>query len=190
MANLETCLICIDMQNDFCLPTSPLCVAGAMGCLPKVKQAIDVARAKQMHVVWVIREHDPSGVDVEFTRAHLFKDGAGSTVPGTKGAELVEGLEVRAGELVIVKKRFSAFLHTHLDLVLRRLKVQRVVLCGVQTPNCIRATAVDSLGHDYETLVLSDATASKSEAVQDANLEDMRCMGIATPTVAAWAAAL
>ncbi|GIL52602.1 hypothetical protein Vafri_8424 [Volvox africanus] len=108
----------------------------------------------------------------------------------TLGAELVEGLEVRKGELVLVKKRFSAFLHTHLDLVLRRLRVRRVVLCGVQTPNCIRATAVDSLGHDYETLVLSDATGSKSEAVQGANLEDMRCMGIATPTVAEWAAGM
>lgn len=64
--------------------------------------------------------------------------------------------------------------------------VRRVVLCGVQTPNCVRATAVDALGHDYETLVLSDATASKSETVQEANLEDMRCMGIATPTVQAW----
>ncbi|KXZ55555.1 hypothetical protein GPECTOR_2g1104 [Gonium pectorale] len=144
-----------------------------------------------MPIIWVIREHDASGVDVEYTRAHLFKDGgAGSTVPGTKGAELVEGLEVRQGELVIVKKRFSAFLHTHLDLVLRRLRIRRVALCGVQTPNCVRATAVDALGHDYETVVLSDATASKSEAVQEANLEDMRCMGIATPTVAAWAGAL
>ncbi|GIL52601.1 hypothetical protein Vafri_8424 [Volvox africanus] len=190
MASLETCLICIDMQNDFCLSTSPLCVAGAMGCLPKVKEAIDVARARHLHVIWVIREHEPSGVDVEYTREHLFKDGLGSTVPGTKGAELVEGLEVRKGELVLVKKRFSAFLHTHLDLVLRRLRVRRVVLCGVQTPNCIRATAVDSLGHDYETLVLSDATGSKSEAVQGANLEDMRCMGIATPTVAEWAAGM
>ncbi len=60
----------------------------------------------------------------------------------------------------------------------------------MQTPNCVRATAVDALGHDYETVVLSDATASKSEAVQEANLEDMRCMGINTLTVAAWTASL
>ena len=44
--------------------------------------------------------------------------------------------------------------------------MKRVVLCGVQTPNCIRATAVDALGLDYGVQVLSDATASKSEAVQ------------------------
>ncbi|KAG2491873.1 hypothetical protein HYH03_009826 [Edaphochlamys debaryana] len=187
----DTALIVIDMQNDFLLPTSPLCVAGGMACLPKVKEALDAARSKGLHVIHVIREHDPSGVDIEYTRAHLFRDGgAGSTVPGSKGAELVEGLEVQAGELTLIKKRFSAFLHTHLDLVLRRLGVKRVVIAGVQTPNCIRATAVDAMGHDYEVLVLSDATASKSDAVQEYNLEDMRCMGIKTLSTAAWAGAL
>ncbi len=45
------------------------------------------------------------------------------------------------------------------------------MLCGVQTPNCIRGTAVDAIGLDYEVAVLSDATASKSEAVQENNLE-------------------
>ncbi|PNH12863.1 Peroxyureidoacrylate/ureidoacrylate amidohydrolase RutB, partial [Tetrabaena socialis] len=114
-----TCLIVVDMQNDFCLPTSPLCVAGAMGCLAACKLAVEAARAKHLPVIWVIREHHTSGVDVEYTRAHLFKDGAGSTVPGSEGADLVAGLEVGPGELVVVKKRFSGFLHTHLDLVLR-----------------------------------------------------------------------
>ncbi len=41
-----------------------------------------------------------------------------------------------------------------------------MALCGVQTPNCVRATAVDALGHDYRVVVLADATASKSDAVQ------------------------
>jgi nicotinamidase-related amidase len=62
------------------------------------------------------------------------------------------------------------------------MKVDSVVLCGVQTPNCIRATAVDALGLDYGVVVLGDATASKSDAVQENNLEgwhvtcDSRCM--------------
>ncbi len=56
-----TCLLCIDMQNDFCLPEYPLCVAGALGCLPKVKEAVELARDKQFPVIWVIREHHASG---------------------------------------------------------------------------------------------------------------------------------
>eukprot|EP00955_Chlamydomonas_euryale_P051092 354762-Chlamydomonas_euryale.AAC.14 len=56
-------------------------------------------------------------------------------------------------------------------VVCRRLGVEHVALCGVQTPNCIRATAVDALGLDYKVVVLSDATASKNEQVQENNLE-------------------
>lgn len=68
--------------------------------------------------------------------------------------------------------------------------MDRVVICGVQTPNCIRGTAWDALALDYRTTVLADATASASEAVQEANLHDMRCASVDTPTVADWAAEL
>lgn len=73
----------------------------------------------------------------------------------------------------------------------RRMGVQHVVIAGVQTPNCIRGTAWDALALDYPRVtVLADATASRSEAVQAANLEDMRCASVHTPTVAEWAAQL
>lgn len=59
-------LICIDMQNDFCLEDAPLRVDMAMGCLPQCQQAIAHARACGMLVVWVIREHHPSGARIVF----------------------------------------------------------------------------------------------------------------------------
>jgi len=180
-------LICIDMQNDFLLPESPLCVKCGMACLPKVQEAVAKARANSVPIFWVIREHEPTGTDIEYTRRHLLEGtGAGATLPGSEGAKLVAGLEVQPGEHVLIKKRFSAFFHTHLDLMLRRLGVEHVALCGVQTPNCIRATAVDALGLDYKVVVLSDATASKNEQVQENNLEDMKCMGLHICKTDAW----
>jgi len=186
---MKEALLVIDMQNDFCLPDAILCVKGAMTCLPRVVAAVEEARQRACPIFWVVREHDPSGVDVERTRVHLFPPhGPGATVAGSPGAELVSPLKVEPGDIVISKKRFSSFFGTQLDMILRRLGTQRVVLCGVQTPNCIRGTATDALALDYEEiLVLSDATASKSEPVQAANLEDMKNMGIANCTVAAWA---
>ena len=70
-----------------------------------------------------------------------------------------------------------------LDLVLRRLGVKSVVLAGVQTPNCIRATAADATSLDYHCIVLSDATASASDEIQNANLYDMSMMGVSVMTV-------
>ena len=63
-----------------------------------------------------------------------------------------------------MKKRASAFFATHLDLILRRLAVKKVILGGVGLPNSVRATAVDALAFDYEVTVLSDGTASRDDA--------------------------
>ena len=55
-------LVCIDMQNDFCLPDATLCVKGAMACLPNVIRAVETARTHGLKIFWVIREHDARGV--------------------------------------------------------------------------------------------------------------------------------
>ena len=58
---------------------------------------------------------------MEHTRQHLYRGpGTGATVVGTTGARLVEGLGAEEGEPVVVKKRFSGFFQTHLDMLLRR----------------------------------------------------------------------
>ena len=90
-----------------------------------------------------------------------------------------------------MKRRMSAFMNTHLESLLRRLGIDHVVLAGVQTPNCIRATATDAVCLDIPRVtVLADATASDTAEVQGANLFDMRNLGVWTPSVAEWAATL
>jgi nicotinamidase-related amidase len=182
-------LLVIDMQNDFCLPGAPLCVAGAMGCLPKVEEAVDHARRRDIPIIWVIREHHRTGCDAERFRRHLYTEGDGATVRGTEGARLVgPRLRIEEGDHVISKKRFSAFLFTHLENLLKHgLEVERVVLSGVQTPNCIRSTAFDAVALDFARVtVLRDATASASESVQNANIDDMANVGCEILTVDQW----
>jgi nicotinamidase-related amidase len=187
----KSALICIDMQNDFCLPTAPLCVQGAMECLPNVEKAIEFARSRQIPIIWVIREHHPTGCDVESFRRHLFLNGPGATVRGTDGAELVgEQLDIRPEDHVISKKRFSAFMYTHLENLLKHgLGIGHLILCGVQTPNCIRATAMDAVAMDFPRVtVLEDATASATRQVQDANIFDMKNIGVEIMLTRDWIA--
>jgi nicotinamidase-related amidase len=97
----------------------------------------------------------------------------------------------RGGEHVVSKKRFSAFWGTHLASLLRRLGAAHVVVAGVQTPNCVRATAFDAVAEDFaDVSVLADATASATPAVQEANLADLRAAGVHTPTLGQWRASL
>jgi len=178
---MRPALIVVDMQNDFCLPSSRLFVAGAAVAIDGVQRAVAGFRAAGAPVIWVIRQHRPGGEDVDRARQALFREQP--FLASSPGADLADGLAVAEGEVIVVKRRWSAFFATDLDLVLRRLGIDTVVVAGVQTPNCIRATAVDATSLDYETVVLSDATASADDTVQAANLSDMANMGIRIATV-------
>uniref|UniRef100_A0A0A9EEQ1 Isochorismatase-like domain-containing protein n=1 Tax=Arundo donax TaxID=35708 RepID=A0A0A9EEQ1_ARUDO len=163
MAAAATAMLVIDMQKDFVDPAmrSPMLVAGGEAIVPAVAEAVAVARERGIFVVWVVREHDPSGRDAELFRRHFYSGGKGPTVKGLKGAELADGLVIKQGEYKLVKTRFSAFFVTHLDSVLKSSGIKNLVVVGVQTPNCIRQTVFDAVALDYEKVtVIIDATAA------------------------------
>ncbi|XP_078176755.1 putative inactive nicotinamidase At3g16190 [Carex rostrata] len=188
----ETALLVIDMQNDFLLPEmgSPMLVAGAKAIVPSVAKAVSLARERGILVIWVVREHDPLGRDVELFRRHHYSNGKGPTMKGAKGAELVEGLKIREGEYKLVKTRFSAFFNTNLDALLKATRIKRLVIVGVQTPNCIRQTVFDAVALDYEHVtVIADATAAATPEIHSSNIRDMKNVGVATPTLQEWTCA-
>lgn len=176
---MSTALIIIDMQNDFVLPGAPLCVRGAQPTVPTIRELLDQARAKGWHVIHVVREHLRDGSDVEAGRASLFTEGPGICVPGTQGARIVDELSPLPNEIILRKRRFSAFFHTELDLILRRLGVGTLLIAGTQYPNCVRGTAVDAMSLDYRPIVVTDACSAQSEEVAASNIRDMKNMGIA-----------
>lgn len=135
----------------------------------------------------MVREHDPSGRDVELFRRHLYSGGKGPTAKGSKGAELADGLVIKEGDYKLVKTRFSAFFATHLDSVLKTLGIKNLVIVGVQTPNCIRQTAYDAVALDYEKVtVIIDATAAARPDIHLSNIRDMKNIGVEAPTLEEW----
>lgn len=186
----EMALLVIDMQNDFIFPGSPMHVAGGEAIVPNVIRAVSVARKRGFLVIWVVREHDPLGRDVELFRRHMYASGNGPTTKGTKGAELVDGLVPKEGEYKLVKTRFSAFFGTHLDSLLQSNGIKSLVVIGVQTPNCIRQTVFDAVALNYQSVtVILDATAAKTPEVHAANIFDMKNIGVTTLTLEAWCCA-
>ncbi|KAL5575184.1 hypothetical protein UlMin_016883, partial [Ulmus minor] len=137
-------------------------VNGGKAIVPNVIKAVQVARQRGILIIWVVREHDQLGRDVELFRRHLFAaDTVGPTVKGTEGAELVDGLVIEEGDYKLVKTRMSAFFATHLHSFLKGAGIDRLVITGVQTPNCIRQTVFDAVALDYQPVtVIVDATAA------------------------------
>lgn len=175
----ENAILVIDMVNDFVAEGAAMRVAGAAATVPAIAKFLEYGRARKWTIIYVNRSHHASGVDAEISRRDLFARGAPFCVPGTKGWETVEELKPQAGDLVVYKQRFSAFFATPLDLILRGLGVKRVFIAGTQYPNCVRASAVDSLCLDYETVVCVDCCSAATPEVAAANVYDLRNMGIA-----------
>ncbi len=174
----KTALLIIDMQKDFCLPGAPFEVFGAMKVAKKIQEALEACRKHDVPVIHVFRYYRADGSDVELTRYGAFVKAGTSLVRGTESAEILDELEPIDGEYLVVKQRWSAFFQTELDMLLRRLGVDQIVVTGVQTPNCIRGTVWDANSLDYEVIVLTDGTGAKTDAVHEANLLDMKNIGI------------
>ena len=179
----DVAILVIDMQQDFLSPASPLFVAGGPAMVPSLQRALKAARPANGSIIHAMRRHRVTGIDVDQSRRALFAETGGFLVAGTAGAEELPQLASAPGDFIVVKTRWSAFFATDLDALLRRLGTHRLILTGVQTPNCIRATANDALSLDYATTVLSDATASQTDEIQLSNLRDMAAMGVEIMTV-------
>jgi nicotinamidase-related amidase len=152
----------------------------AESIIPACVRAVNSARAKSIPVFFVKRVYRSNGSDVELARYRRWEDGGRPLGPSSTGeisAQAPEGLRPIRGDYTIIKPRFSAFFQTELDLILRRLQVKTVILCGTATPNCIRTTAYDALSLDYNVLLLQDCCSSITQEIQDANLADMARVG-------------
>lgn len=174
----RTALLIVDMQRDFVLPGGPCHVAGAQATVPALRRLLDHARAAGWLVTHVVRRHRPDGGDAEITRRHLFAGGRGVCVAGSEGAAIIPELTPLPGELVQPKTRCSAFFGTPLADILRRHDVGRAVVAGTQWPNCVRATAVDAMSHDFLTILAVDACSAQDAAIAQANRRDLEALGI------------
>lgn len=178
LTRAENAILVVDMQNAWVLPSSPFHVAGAYATLPAIAKFLDYGRAHDWAVIYIYRIHRPSGIDAELFRRHFFEEGQPICIAGTEAAAIPDAIKPKHGDISITKQRFSAFLQTDLDIVLRGLGTKNVYVTGTQYPNCIRATAVDSMCLDYITTVVTDCCSAATEEVANANIYDIRNMGI------------
>lgn len=186
---MKQALIVIDMQNGFLNPESPLCIRGARATVPACARVIAGCRRAGVPVIFVNRAYRADGSDVEHTRYQVWAEGGRPLTPGSTGPISVENppeFGRRPEDYEIIKPRYSAFFHTSLDLLLRRLGVDTVVLTGTTTPNCIRTTCYDAISLDYRVVVLEDCCSSNTEEIQRANMLDMANVGAAIRPSAAF----
>lgn len=174
----RTALILIDMQNDIAHPDGQAFIPDAGHKVRAMAAVLDAFRTAGAPVMHVVRSYRRDTWDVERFRVPYFQNGPGFTVEGTWGAQIVDRLTPEPGEPVVVKQRFSAFFQTELDMLLRRAGVTRVVVAGVNLPNCPRTTMYDAIGHDYDVVAVADGLATTSDETHRINLQDLAAVGV------------
>lgn len=164
-------VLSIDLMRAYFEPTSPMCLPSTQ-CLDAAAQVLRAARRHGVPVIHTVVRFGPDGVDggVFYRKIPALAALVGDSEMGRVMPQ-VAPLE---GEQVVVKQYASAFFGTSLASQLTARRVDTVVLVGVSTSGCIRASAVDAIQHGFVPLVVSDAVGDREPSVHDASLHDLQ----------------
>jgi nicotinamidase-related amidase len=166
-------LLVVDFVRAYLVPASPL-YAGVESARAAAEQLLGLGRRAGIPVFHSNVAYEPGGADggVFFRKLPVlacFERGRNPEL-----AAFAEGLEPRAGETVITKQYASAFFGTPLASMLKAQGVDTLLIAGVSTSGCVRATAVDACQHGFVPLVVRDAVGDRHPEPHEANLFDLQ----------------
>jgi len=95
-------------------------------------------------------------------------------IRGSEGTRPLSDLEVRPGDIILDKRRFSAFFKTDLDQTLRTMGVDTVLVGGINTHFCVLATAFDAVCNDFYTIILEDLSAAFKKEIHNNTIDAYR----------------
>lgn len=169
-------LLVVDMTYNFCgdRPEPVLesikrwrasCGAAAWEAIPRIAVLIAAARKTGVPVVYSLRDESPGGRGNDKNRRR------GEAPP--EGNRIVAELAPGPRDILIAKRKPSAFFGTDLLETLTRWRCDTLVIAGCTTSGCVRATAVDGFSHDFHIAVPADAVFDRAETSHAIGLFDM-----------------
>jgi maleamate amidohydrolase len=163
-------LLLVDFVQAYFEPGCDL-YAGVDAALASALRLREAAHAAGVHVILTRVTYHESGIDGGrfFEKATPLRN----FLPGSPTASWPDGLMPRPDELIIPKQYPSAFFGTSLASTLTAAGIDTVLLTGLSTSGCVRATCVDCMSHGFRTIVVRDACGDRHPAPHEANLFDM-----------------
>lgn len=164
----RTAVLVVDMLNDFCTEGGAMVLQGAEKLYGPQNAVISAARAQGAPVVHIVDRHRPNlPCDREFLKRQPH------CIEGQWGSEIVAELDHQPQDFVVIKRRYSGFFNTDLDLTLKDLQVDTLVVMGVVTNICVRSTVHDAFFHGYRVVVPHDCVAATGAREQESTLYDI-----------------
>ena len=168
--NHHTALLLIDVINDFEFPRGDELFKQALPIAPHIAELKRRARAAGIPAVYVNDNFGRWQSNFDQLVRHCLND-------GVRGRPFVEQLKPDSdSDYFVLKPKHSAFYQTPLDLLLKHLGAERLILTGVSTNSCVLFTAGDAYMRDLELIVPNDCAAACNPQEHNAAMEQIRCM--------------
>lgn len=164
----KTAVIVVDMINDFCKPGGAMVLPGYESLVTPQLKVIEAARELDVPVIWI---HDEHRRNMRHEREWAKRSPHG--LEGTWGAEIISDLGALDTDIHVIKRRYSAFFQTDLDLTLRDMKIEQLIVFGVVTNICVRSTVHDAFFIGYDAIVPEDCCAATGAREQESSLYDI-----------------
>lgn len=155
--------------------------------LTKVQAAVDAAHRRSVPVIYVVvgfRANFPE-VSKNNKSFSVIKEQANSGMVEPKPV-----IEPKEGDVVVTKRRVSAFTGSDLDVVLRGQQIQHLILCGIATSGVVLSTLREAADKDYQLTVLSDLCADFDDEVHKVLIEKVFPRQAEVVTSRQWVAGL
>jgi nicotinamidase-related amidase len=144
---MKPALLVIDAQKYYFAPYGKSILPDGEKAMNSIVQLVQAARDHDIPIMYIVHE--------------AIKPGATTNLPGTIDVELHDRLDVRQGDVKIVKHFPGSFTQTDLEARLRLASIDTVIICGYMTHQCCDTTTRQASERLFDILFASDATASR-----------------------------
>jgi len=173
------CLLVVDVQNDFVSPKGSAAqrgddVSAAQAMVPRLTRLIEEARRVGLTIVYIRTTHSEWTDTPSWIYRKSQEKTLGTCREGSWGAEFYDGISPLPDERVVIKHRYSAFINTDLNTVLKAKGIQSVLVTGVATNVCVETTTRDAYMFDYYVTMVEDCAAAYDPRLHEGTLENIR----------------
>ena len=164
----RTAVLVVDMLNEFCKEGGAMVLPGYETLVGPQTRLIESARAAGAPVIFVVDTHRR-----HMRREREFAKRTPHCIEGEWGCQVIDELAPREDDIFVVKRRYSGFFNTDLDLTLKDMAIDTVIVMGVVTNICVRSTVHDAFFHGYQVIVPEDCVAATGPREQESSLYDI-----------------
>jgi ureidoacrylate peracid hydrolase len=173
-------LVVVDVQNDFCHESGLIARQGRdmrsrQEMVGRLLQLIASAREHAVPVIFLRHINNRNVVSPASLeqKSRMFTGDDTICEEGSWGADFYR-VKPQPGEAIVVKHRYSGFIETDLDLILRSKEIKTLIMTGVATNMCVESTARDGFMKDYYIVFVGDCTATSTAEDHEATLRNIR----------------